>query len=128
MAWKCTVCVDFDGVLHSYSSKFTTIEEIKDPPVPGAFDWLTQMVNFKDNKGRTFEVCIYSSRSKHIGGIQAMASWLREHGLPEEVISKLMFPFNKPAASMTIDDRAFLFEGRFPEPDYILDFKPWNKR
>ena len=40
MAWNRTVLVDFDGVIHSYTSPFTTPDEIKDPPVPGAFEWL----------------------------------------------------------------------------------------
>lgn len=127
MARKCTICVDFDGVLHSYTSKFTTIDEIKDPPVTGAFEWLEKMVNYEqgDNK---FEICIYSSRSQNWRGVRAMQAWFLEHGLKEEVLRELSFPTQKPAASMTIDDRAYLFEGYFPTADYILNFKPWNKR
>ena len=127
MAWKCTICVDFDGVLHSYTSKFTTVDEIKDPPVPGAFEWLEEMVNYQQGENN-FELCIYSSRSKSFKGINAMIEWFRKHGLKEEVLRELSFPIQKPAASMTIDDRAYLFEGSFPTPDYILNFKPWNKR
>lgn len=128
MAWNRTVLVDFDGVIHSYTSPFTTADEIKDPPVPGAFEWLAKMVNFKGEKGETFKICIYSSRSKSTRGIQAMTNWFRVHGMPEVVLSELTFPVSKPAAVMTIDDRAWLFQGYFPTPQYIIDFKPWNKK
>lgn len=117
------ICCDFDGVLHSYASGYLGPCEIPDPPVPGAFDWLQSMTR----DGR-FEVHVYSSRSKESGAIEAMIAWFKTHGLPWETISLLKFPTQKPAAIMTIDDRAFCFNGTFPTKEWLIDFKPWNKK
>lgn len=140
MGFKHTVCVDFDGVLHSYASGWKGIGQIPDPPVPGAMAWLVEAVN--DDR---LEICVYSSRSKELAGVHAMQDWLRRHltshfrdaecydhenarVLAERVLQRLSFPTQKPAANMTIDDRAFCFGGRFPPIEWIVNFKPWNKR
>ena len=34
------LCVDFDGVIHSYTSGWEGIDMIPDPPVEGAIKWL----------------------------------------------------------------------------------------
>lgn len=117
------ICVDFDGVIHSYTSGWQGADVISDEPVEGAFEWLSRMVQHGD-----FRVHIYSSRSKEPGAVGAMKKWFFFRGLHSDVVSKLSFPTQKPAAQMTIDDRAFCFEGAFPSPRWILDFKPWNKR
>lgn len=44
------------------------------------------------------------------------------------LLRKIEFPTKKPAAFLTIDDRAFCFEGCWPDPAELLKFKPWNKR
>jgi len=122
--------VDFDGVIHSYSSGWASNQTqevaatiIRDPPVKGAFEWLATMA--LDNR---FEICVYSSRSKYDGAINAMKTWMLEHGFDRDAISHLQFPTKKPAANMTIDDRAFCFEGDYPSADWLLRFRPWNKR
>ena len=38
------VCLDFDGVIHSYSSGWKGPREIPDPPVPGAIRWIREFV------------------------------------------------------------------------------------
>ena len=40
LAKKFTVAVDFDGVIHSYTTLWFTASVIPDPPVPGAIEWL----------------------------------------------------------------------------------------
>jgi trehalose-6-phosphatase len=139
---KYIICCDFDGVLNSYKSGWQGAAVISDPPVPGAMEWLDDM-----SRDAYFEIAVYSSRSKEPGGVEAMRAWLGKH-LYElwatashpllsdaeirvrvgEVMDALTFPTQKPAASMTIDDRAFCFEGTFPTVKWLKAFKPWNKK
>ena len=58
-----------------------------------------------------------------------MKKWLIKHGLhPAYINDKILeFPTKKPAAFLTIDDRAICFDGTFPSKDEMLNFKPWNK-
>ena len=118
---KKTLCVDFDGVIHSYVSGWQGADVVSDPPVKGALSWLHEMLC------QGFDVCVYSSRSKEPGGVEAMRAWLEAHGLPTSTLDALRFPTEKPAAYLTIDDRAFRFEGDFPSAEWINRFKPWNK-
>ena len=133
---KKIICVDFDGVLHSYTSGWQGVCTISDPPVNNAMHWLYTMVLRSDE----FEIHIYSSRSSAVGGVIAMQNWLRTHlklyfskrykethQRVTEVMGWIHFPLQKPKAFLTIDDRAFRFVGVFPEPDEILKFKPWWK-
>jgi hypothetical protein len=128
MMGKPILCVDFDGVIHAYTSPWTDETTISDGPVPGAIEFLLEAI-------KHFDVVIYSSRSRTSFGRVAMMSWLREHAgfawhdLPSgRGIKNVGFASEKPAAFLTIDDRAFCFEGTWPDPDKLRDFKPWNKR
>ena len=130
------ICVDFDGVIHSYTSGWRGISEIPDDPVPGAIEWLIDHLPVPDAicsmapeyKGPVVQ--IYSSRSKSWRGRRAMKKWLIKHGLPECYITEgiLKFPSKKPAAFLTIDDRAICFDGTFPTSSDMMSFKPWNKK
>src|ERR1700761_5103098 len=73
---KPILCVDFDGVIHEYSSPWTNSETISDGPVPGALRWLWKATEW-------FQVVIYSSRSKERAGVQAMIDWFFEHSAKE---------------------------------------------
>ena len=128
---KKILCVDFDGVIHSYKSKWIDEKTIPDLPVDGAIPWLYDAT-------RVFRVVIYSSRSKTKDGIAAMRKWLAMHALymlgPEHPMatgeSDVEFSNEKPAAFLTIDDRAITFHGDFTtlSPEELLKFEPWNKR
>lgn len=131
---KPILCVDFDGVIHSYTSKWVDEVTIVDGPVPGAIKWLWKATEW-------FDVQIYSSRSKTLGGRVAMYKWLVKHAADEFDLTHPMcqpiidnypikFASEKPAAFLTIDDRAISFEGNWGEldPSDLLHFKPWNKR
>lgn len=130
------ICVDFDGVIHSYTSGWKGAHIVADDPVPGAIEWLEEHLPCPD------AVCamapeytgpivqIYSSRSKSWFGRRAMKKWLVKHGLHPAYISDgiLKFPTKKPAAFLTIDDRAICFTGKFPTAQEMMSFKAWNKK
>ncbi len=114
---KPILCLDFDGVLHSYTSGRQGETIIPDPPVEGAQEFCEAAVEY-------FTVMVYSSRSKTVEGRLAMASWLEEHGFPTE----LHFAVEKPPAFVTLDDRAITFTGHWPTIDELLAFQPWHQR
>lgn len=121
---KMIICIDFDGVIHSYDSGWKGVDNIPDPPVEGAFGALLEYCE-------NFKVCIYSSRSKEPGGIFAMVEWFKKYGWPltkDGDLEWLEFPTQKPPAWITIDDRAIQFNGVFPSSEEIKSFKPWNKK
>jgi len=120
------ICVDFDGVIHSYSSGWKGVDVVADEPVPGAFDWLIDLLENYGPDG-TPKPVIYSSRSKEPAGVKAMQEWFAIHGFPQDLLSKLEFPTQKPPAFLTIDDRAICFSGTFPSSNEMVNFKPWNK-
>lgn len=129
------ICVDFDGVIHSYTSGWKGVSVIPDAPVDGAIEWLTKHLPEPDCFGPSGPytgpvVQIYSSRSKSWFGRRAMKKWLIKHGLHPAYISDgiLKFPTKKPAAYLTIDDRAICFNGSFPSTKEMLEFRPWNKK
>ena len=131
MSNKPTICIDFDGVIHSYDKGWQG-GAIYGHVVPGFFDWVERVRN-------DFELVIYSSRSKTEEGVTAMGLWLHEQRNkwiaeggqrhPTEVLT-LSFAHEKPAAWLTIDDRAIRFEGNWNSADLtknaLLAFKPWN--
>jgi len=138
---KPILCVDFDGVIHSYVSPWVNEVTIPDPPVPGALRWLWEATEW-------FDVQIYSSRSKSEAGREAMWQWMAKYSAQEfgedhpmslaerggdgTIVYPIGFAHEKPAAFLTIDDRALTFEGDWSDfgesPADLLSFKPWNKR
>jgi hypothetical protein len=176
MKKKPILVLDFDGVIHSYSSGWKGASVIPDAPVQGSIDFILNAI-------KRYEVAILSSRSHQWGGKQAMKKWLKTHliewlernfkefperdyylgyldeegqkqawedwhefmaisefnpcmdpwhievdGWANAIIKKIKWPWFKPAAVMTIDDRAVTFTGTFPELEEISKFKPWNKK
>lgn len=154
---KPILCLDFDGVIHSYSSGWKGAHIIPDGPVPGALDFIVEAT-------KTWSVAIFSSRSKSLRGRWAMKDWLYRHfvtwewnriedryqeliGAPADwtpfthgdvddvhrectaaIVKTIAWPWFKPAAVITIDDRALTFDGTWPDLAALKSFKPWNKR
>lgn len=154
---KPILCLDFDGVIHSYASGWKGARNIPDAPVPGALQFIIGAMG-------QFEVHIFSSRSNYLLGRLAMKRWLRKHllaisqeddsNLPDwwldvvrdrfletyepwhivcqeqigKIIGQIKWPTHKPPALLTIDDRALTFTGEWPSLSEIKAFKPWNKR
>jgi len=113
MAWKPTLCLDFDGVIHSYSSGYVCDEEIPDPPVEGAKEFILEAMEH-------FTVVVHSGRCKSPDGIKAIEQWLEDWGFPP--IPVLDY---KPPAFLSIDDRAITFTGMWPDVQWLTEFKPW---
>jgi hypothetical protein len=126
------LCVDFDGVIHSYEWGWQG-GEIYGTPTPGFFDWLNEA-------HKIFQIVIYSSRSKTPEGIGEMAAWFSHYeyqwlrdkdpstgAYPDGTVT---FAHEKPPAFLTIDDRAVTFNGDWSEmdPAKLLAFRPWNLR
>ncbi len=127
-ARKPILCLDFDGVIHSYSSGWQGADIIPDPPVEGAIGFMLAALNH-------FDVVIFSSRSNQRGGLSAMQRWLRQHGdgawwesPAGPGLEDVRFVTEKPSAMVTLDDRAITFTGTWPDIEALQNFKPWNKR
>jgi hypothetical protein len=128
MGTKPILCIDFDGVLHSYSSGWQGPDVVPDPPVPGAIAFLREAVQH-------FSVAIYSSRSHQPGGQAAMRAWLsfwaereRPPGAEVKFLEQIQWPLEKPGAFVTLDDRALTFTGEWPAMAALKAFRPWHKR
>ncbi len=139
---KPILCLDFDGVIHSYESGWQGVGCISDDPVPGACDFLLAA-------SVVFDVAIFSSRSAKVEGVAAMQAWLHRHMTnhlidtetpadesdvhPAErayefVHETISWPMEKPPAFITIDDRALTFDGMWPKMADLVRFKPWNRK
>lgn len=122
MSHKPILCLDFDGVIHSYESGWKGADVIPDGPVFGAIAFMVAALEH-------FDVVILSSRSHMPGGIEAMQKWLEKHSGPMwPKLQDVRFVVTKPSATVTIDDRAITFTGTWPSIEYLKNFKPWNKR
>jgi hypothetical protein len=80
-------------------------------------------------------VAIYSSRSESPVGLIAMQQWLNDHlrqafGIraADAIAAGISWPKSKPAAFLTIDDRALTFDGTWPSIAALKAFVPWNKK
>lgn len=127
---KPILCLDFDGVCHQYNSGWKGATVIPDDYVPGLFEFLESVAPH-------FDIQVFSSRSGQPGGTDAMCLWFAEQrrkwresggGAGFTEIVQISFPEEKPAAFITIDDRAITFNGTWPDVEFLRNFKPWNKR
>lgn len=115
--FKKSIAIDFDGVLHAYTSPWTKASEVRDGPTPGALEAVKEYIM------AGYNVVVYSARANDPDGEVAMHQWLQKHGFPV-----LHIATEKPHAELYIDDRGFQFIGDWPSIEYIRSFRPWNKR
>lgn len=114
---KKTVCFDFDGVIHSYTSGWCGAANIPDIPMPGIRKEFEKL----DEAGYYIAIC--SSRAQYKEGRDAIWDWLEENGLRDFVDSVTA---EKPPALVYVDDRGMKFEGVCPGlADKIMNFKSW---
>lgn len=108
-----TVCLDFDGVLHSYRSGWRGQEVIPDPPIHGTREAIIRL-------RRSFRVVVYSARCRSAEGRRAVENWLQHHGIEvDEVVDY------KPPALVYVDDRAIRFRGNWDET--CMDIQNFRK-
>ena len=113
---KLTVVFDFDGVIHSYTSRWKGASVIPDPPVPGIKEAIDEIRHH-------YRVAVISARCSQEGGIEAIKDYLKKYDIKVDDIA-----VEKPPAIVYIDDRALTFDGH-PEGllNKIKTFKPWNR-
>lgn len=112
---KPTILIDFDGVIHSYTSGWHGETVISDPPVPGIREALIKCCE-------KYHVAIFSSRCMNSRGTLAMELWLEEHDIPYHQMTAQKIP-----ALVMIDDRAICFKGDSENLfEQIGEFKTWT--
>lgn len=94
-----TVCLDFDGVIHSYRSGWCGAEVIPDPPIHGTRDAIARL-------RKEHRVVIHSARCRDEAGVAAIEAWLAKHGIEVDEVCR-----HKPPAMVYVDDRAVSFRG-----------------
>jgi hypothetical protein len=114
VTYKPTLCLDFDGVLHSYSKWSEDIAG--DLPVEGA-------QRFCKKAQAHFTLVVYSSRCYADANKIKIEQWLKANRFPEMEVTCM-----KPIAFLTLDDRAVTFTGTFPRVSDLLKFEPWWKK
>jgi len=130
---KPTICLDFDGVIHSYEKGWQD-GSIYGSVVPGFFEWLCKIQPH-------FHIAILSSRSSDEVSVMRMAGWLEQqfnewrgaHNPYEpHILNDIEWCTQKPPAWVSIDDRAIQFWGKWTAPELSVEtlqkFKPWMQR
>lgn len=118
-----TLAIDFDGVIHSYEKGWQG-GEIYGRVTDGFWKWVEETEPH-------FHLVIYSSRSKSTAGRMAMKKWLKTQWKASGRLGRMpvfVFAHEKPAAWLTIDDRAICFEGRWDwlSVETLQRFRPWH--
>jgi hypothetical protein len=96
-----TVCLDFDGVLHSYRSGWCGSEIIPDPPIHGTRESVARL-------RQQYRVVVLSARCHTEAGRRAVQAWLKKHDIVVDEVCE-----HKPPAHVYVDDRAVRFRGNW---------------
>lgn len=98
-----TICLDFDGVIHSYQSGWKGEAIIPDPPIHKVDIAIRQL-------RKNFRVVVYSARCRSEDGVHAVKTWLAKHSIEVDEVCH-----HKPPAFVYVDDRAVPFTGDWDE-------------
>ena len=117
VTYKPTVVIDFDGVIHSYTSGWQGADKCPDPLVEGIDEVI------KDLR-KDYKVVIVSSRAETVEGRLAIRDYLKKYNIEVDGIG-----CEKPPAIVYIDDRAICFNGDTTNlAEQVRNFKPWTKK
>ena len=118
-----TICIDFDGVLHSYV-KFKGVD-VFDDALPEA----ANAVKYLRSRGHT--LILHTTRPI----TDKLRKWLEDHGMVFDYFNENPHTATgqtdprKPLADMYIDDRAIRFRGNWRETvSEVEAFTPWYKK
>lgn len=128
-----TLCLDFDGVVHSYDKGWMD-GSIYGTTTEGFWPWVIEA-------SRRFSIVIHSSRFSSDDGMREAAMWMpREFmkwaqrqtthpGVDSYQQLGISLSRTKPAAILTIDDRALTFTGSWDDfpMERLRDFKTWQQ-
>lgn len=134
-----TIALDFDGVVHAYTSPWTSPLDIHDEPVPGALAFI------RCRLAAGWVIILHTARFMHnvplhLTAVEeidldsranAVLVWFVLHGGDDIVASEnfhLWLHGGKPHADVYLDDRALRFDGVFPgEAALAAAAVTWNK-
>jgi hypothetical protein len=108
-----TICLDFDGVLHSYRSGWRGEEVIPDPPIHGTKEAVAKL-------RQQYRVVVYSARCRTPAGRQAVEKWLGKHEIEVDEVCE-----HKPPAHVYVDDRAVPFRGDWEQ--VMMEIRQFRK-
>ena len=108
-----TICLDFDGVIHSYQSGWQGEAVISDPPIHRVELAIQEL-------RKDFRVVVFSARCRTEEGVQAIQAWLIKHQIVVDEVCR-----NKPPAHVYVDDRAVRFSGDWQQT--IADVHAFRK-
>lgn len=153
---KPILCLDFDGVIHRYDSGWKGAHIIPDKPVDGAGEFILEALKdftvaihssrSKSLRGRSameaylFRVlwdayykaneAFWDAYHAQTGVEPESTPWTHydDHEVAKDLFKKIKWPWFKPSAIITIDDRALTFTGEWPAIEQLKGFKPWNRK
>lgn len=146
---KKLIALDFDGVIHSYTSGWQGARVIPDKPVDGSLKFIVDVLMDSE-----LDLAIYSIRARYWFGRKAMKNYLykcyKAEGLYEDLCPPYLWDWiaqyafadpwyveldfgikqliksihwykSKPPAWLTIDDRAINFSGYWSDEEYMFE-------
>jgi hypothetical protein len=153
---KPILCLDFDGVIHGYDSGWKGAHIIPDKPVQGSGKFiLDAMKHFtvaihssrsKSLRGRAAmkgyvfrllwdayyeaNATFWDAYHAQTGVEPEWTPWTHcdDRGAAQDLFKEIQWPWFKPAAFVTLEDRAVTFTGEWPSIEQLMGFKPWNKK
>ena len=107
-----TICLDFDGVVHSYQTGWKGEDVIPDPPIHKVGIAIKRL-------RKDYRVVIFSARCRTEAGCVAIETWLDKHSIEVDEVCR-----HKPPAHIYVDDRAVRFSGDWEDTiSQIHNFK-----